>query len=109
MKAVILAGGLGTRISEVTHLKPKPMVDIGGKPIVDYTIKHYSVHGVQYFIICFRYRGYVINKYFANLVRHMSDATVDLRNNNVKVYDPTNEPWRVPLVDTGDDTMTGGR
>src|SRR5687767_4658893 len=109
MKAVILAGGLGTRISEETHLKPKPMVEIGGKPILWHIMKHYSVHGVQDFIICCGYRGYVIKEYFANLVRHMSDVTIDLRTNNVEVHDPKNEPWRVTLVDTGDDTMTGGR
>ena len=109
MKAVILAGGLGTRISEETHLKPKPMVEIGGKPILWHIMKHYSFHGVQDFIICCGYRGYVIKEYFANLVRHMSDVTFDLRTSQVEVHDPKNEPWRVTLVDTGDDTMTGGR
>ena len=109
MKAVILAGGLGTRISEETHLKPKPMVEIGGKPILWHIMKHYSVHGVQDFIICCGYRGYVIKEYFANLVHHMSDVTFDFRNSKVEIHDPKNEPWRVTLVDTGDDTMTGGR
>ena len=109
MKAVILAGGLGTRISEETHLKPKPMVEVGGKPILWHIMKHYSVHGVQDFIICCGYRGYVIKEYFANLMRHMSDVTFDMRKNNVEVHDPRAEPWRVTLVDTGEDTMTGGR
>lgn len=109
MKAVILAGGLGTRISEETYIKPKPMVEIGGKPILWYIMKHYAVHGVQDFVICCGYRGYVIKEYFANLARHMSDVTFDLRTNGVEVHDPKNEPWRVTLIDTGDKTMTGGR
>ena len=109
MKAVILAGGLGTRISEETHLKPKPMIEIGGKPILWHIMKHYSVHGVNDFIICCGYKGYVIKEFFANLVRHMSDVTFDLRSHTVEMHDPKVEPWRVTLVDTGDDTMTGGR
>ena len=109
MKAVILAGGLGTRISEETYVKPKPMIEIGGKPILWHIMKHYAVHGVHDFVICCGYRGYVIKEYFANIARHMSDVTIDLRNNSVEVHDQKNEPWCVTLVDTGDNTMTGGR
>jgi glucose-1-phosphate cytidylyltransferase len=109
MKAVILAGGLGTRISEETHLKPKPMVEIGGKPILWHIMKGYSAHGVNDFIICCGYKGYVIKEYFANYFLHMSDVTFDMAANRMEVHQRKAEPWRVTLVDTGDDTMTGGR
>ncbi|MBE2205448.1 MAG: glucose-1-phosphate cytidylyltransferase [Chthoniobacterales bacterium] len=109
MKAVILAGGLGTRISEETHLKPKPMIEIGGKPILWHILKLYSAHGVNDFIICCGYRGYVIKEYFANYFLHMSDVTFDMRTNQMEVHQKKAEPWRVTLVDTGEDTLTGGR
>lgn len=109
MKAVILAGGFGTRISEETHLRPKPMIEIGGKPILWHIMKHYATHGIQDFIVCCGYRGYVIKEYFANYVLHLSDVTVDLRNNSLEVHQRNVEPWRVTLVDTGEHTMTGGR
>ncbi|KZD12197.1 glucose-1-phosphate cytidylyltransferase [Oceanibaculum pacificum] len=109
MKAVILAGGLGTRISEETHLKPKPMLEIGGKPILWHIMKLYSAHGVNEFVICCGYKGYVIKEYFANYFLHMSDVTFDMANNRMKVHQRHAEPWQVTLVDTGDDTMTGGR
>ena len=109
MKAVILAGGLGTRISEETHLKPKPMIEIGGKPILWHILKSYSVHGVNDFIICCGYKGYVIKEYFANYFLHMSDVTFDIANNEMQVHHRYAEPWKVTLVDTGDETMTGGR
>ncbi len=109
MKAVILAGGLGTRISEETHLKPKPMVEIGGRPILWHILKLYSAHGVNDFVICCGYKGYVIKEYFANYFLHMSDVTFDMSNNQMKVHHRKAEPWRVTLVDTGDDTLTGGR
>ena len=109
MKAVILAGGLGTRISEETHLKPKPMIEIGGKPILWHILKMYSAHGVNEFVICCGYRGYVIKEYFANYFLHMSDVTFDMANNEMEVHCKHAEPWRVTLVDTGEDTMTGGR
>ena len=109
MKAVILAGGLGTRISEETHLKPKPMIEIGGKPILWHILKMYSAHGVNEFVICCGYRGYVIKEYFANYFLHMSDVTFDMVNNRMEVHHKHAEPWRVTLVDTGDDTLTGGR
>ena len=109
MKAVILAGGLGTRITEETYLKPKPMIDIGGKPILWHIMKHYSAHGVNDFIICCGYKGYVIKEYFANYFLHMSDVTFDMANNRMEVHQQKAEPWRVTLVDTGDDTLTGGR
>ena len=109
MKAVILAGGLGTRISEETHLKPKPMIEIGGKPILWHIMKSYSAHGVNDFIICCGYKGYVIKEYFANYFLHMSDVTFDMVNNQMEVHERHAEPWRVTLVDTGDDTLTGGR
>ena len=109
MKAVILAGGLGTRISEETHLKPKPMVEIGGKPILWHIMKTYSAHGVNEFVICCGYKGYVIKEYFANYFLHMSDVTFDMARNQMEVHHKHAEPWRVTLVDTGDDTMTGGR
>jgi len=109
MKAVILAGGLGTRISEETHLKPKPMIEIGGRPILWHIMKLYSSHGVNDFIICCGYRGYVIKEYFANYFLHMSDVTFDMVSNNMEVHHQYAEPWRVTLVDTGEETMTGGR
>lgn len=109
MKAVILAGGLGTRISEETHLKPKPMVEIGGKPILWHIMKMYSAHGVNDFVICCGYRGYVIKEYFANYFLHMSDITFDMGNNLMEVHRKHAEPWRVTVVDTGENTMTGGR
>jgi len=109
MKAVILAGGLGTRISEETHLKPKPMIEIGGRPILWHIMKIYSAHGVNDFVICCGYKGYVIKEYFANYFLHMSDVTFDMSSNEMEVHQKMAEPWRVTLVDTGDDTMTGGR
>src|SRR5580704_16385459 len=109
MKAVILAGGLGTRISEETYLKPKPMIEIGGKPILWHIMKLYSAHGVNEFVVCCGYRGYVIKEYFANYFLHMSDVTFDMANNEMQVHERHAEPWRVTLVDTGDHTMTGGR
>jgi len=109
MKAVILAGGLGTRISEETHLRPKPMVEIGGQPILWHIMKTYSAHGVTDFIICCGYKGYVIKEYFANYFLHMSDVTFDMSENRMEVHHRKAEPWRVTLVDTGEATMTGGR
>ena len=109
MKAVILAGGLGTRISEETHLKPKPMVELGGKPILWHIMKIYAHHGINDFIICCGYKGYIIKEYFANYFLHMSDVTFDMRNNRMQVHQQSAEPWRVTLVDTGENTMTGGR
>lgn len=109
MKAVILAGGLGTRISEETHLKPKPMIEIGGKPILWHILKMYSHHGINDFVICCGYKGYVIKEYFANYFLHMSDVTFDMTSNRMEVHHQHAEPWRVTLVDTGDTTLTGGR
>lgn len=109
MKAVILAGGLGTRLSEETHLKPKPMVEIGGKPMLWHIMKIYSSYGINDFIICLGYKGYIVKEYFANYFLHMSDVTFDLQNNAVQVHQNNAEPWRVTLVDTGENTMTGGR
>ena len=109
MKAIILAGGLGTRISEETHLKPKPMIEIGGKPILWHIMKIYSSHGVNDFIICCGYKGYVIKEYFANYFLHMSDVSFDMARNKMEVHHQKAEPWKVTLVDTGDETMTGGR
>lgn len=109
MKAVILAGGLGTRISEESHLKPKPMIEIGGKPILWHILKIYSHYGISDFVICLGYRGYVIKEYFANYFLHMSDVTFDMANNRMEVHQQYAEPWRVTLVDTGEATMTGGR
>lgn len=109
MKAVILAGGLGTRISEETHLKPKPMVEIGGRPILWHILKIYAAHGVNDFIICCGYKGYVIKEYFANYFLHMSDVTFDMQHNRMEVHQKHAEPWRVTLVDTGEHTLTGGR
>ena len=109
MIAVILAGGLGTRISEETHLKPKPMIEIGGKPILWHIMKSYSAHGVNDFVICCGYKGYLIKDYFANYFLHMSDVTFDMAKNEMQVHQRKAEPWRVTLVDTGEDTLTGGR
>jgi len=109
MIAVILAGGLGTRLSEETHLKPKPMIEIGGRPILWHIMKLYSAHGIHDFVICCGYKGYLIKEYFANYFLHMSDVTFDMEKNEMKVHQRKVEPWRVTLVDTGDDTMTGGR
>jgi len=109
MKAVILAGGLGTRISEETHLTPKPMITIGGRPILWHILKLYSSHGINEFIICCGYKGYVIKEYFANYFLHMSDVTFDIESNQMEVHLKKAEPWRVTLVDTGDTTQTGGR
>lgn len=109
MKAVILAGGLGTRISEDTVNRPKPMIEIGGKPILWHIMKIYSAHGVNEFVICCGYKGYVIKEYFANYFLHMSDVTFDMRNNEMQVHQQYAEPWKITLVDTGESTMTGGR
>jgi len=109
MKAVILSGGLGTRISEETHLRPKPMVEIGGRPILWHILKIYSAYGVNEFVICCGYKGYVIKEYFANYFLHMSDVTFDMVDNQMYVHQRHAEPWRVTLVDTGENTLTGGR
>jgi glucose-1-phosphate cytidylyltransferase len=109
MKAVILAGGLGTRISEESHLKPKPMIEVGGKPILWHILKIYSHHGINDFIICLGYKGYIIKEYFANYFLHMSDVAFDMQNNEMKVLQKKAEPWRITLVDTGENTLTGGR
>jgi len=109
MKAVLLAGGLGTRISEETSLKPKPMIEIGGKPILWHIMKIYSSHGINEFIICCGYKGYVIKEYFANYFLHMSDVTFDMAENRMDIHQNNAEPWKVTLVDTGEQTMTGGR
>lgn len=109
MKAVILAGGLGTRLSEETSLRPKPMVEIGGKPILWHIMKMYSAHGINDFVICCGYKGYVIKEYFANYFLHMSDITFNMRDNTMIVHDKRAEPWNVTLVDTGESSMTGGR
>jgi glucose-1-phosphate cytidylyltransferase len=109
MKAVILAGGLGTRISEETHLKPKPMIEVGGKPILWHIMKTYSAHGINDFVICLGYKGYLIKEYFANYFLHTSDITFDMNDNSMQVHQNAAEPWKVTLVDTGEKTMTGGR
>jgi glucose-1-phosphate cytidylyltransferase len=109
MKAVILAGGLGTRISEETHTRPKPMIEIGGRPILWHIMKLYSAHGVNDFVICCGYKGYIIKEYFANYFLHMSDVTFDMSENRMEVHQHKAEPWRVTLVDTGENTLTGGR
>lgn len=109
MKAVILAGGLGTRISEETSNRPKPMIEIGGRPILWHILKMYSAYGINDFVVCCGYRGYVIKEYFANYFLHMSDVTFDMQNNRMEVHQQHAEPWRVTLVDTGDESMTGGR
>ena len=109
MKAVILAGGLGTRLAEETQIKPKPMVEIGGKPILWHILKTYSHHGIQDFIICLGYKGYLIKEYFTNYLLHNSDLTLDLTNNRIDIHQRYAEPWRITLVDTGEHTQTGGR
>ena len=109
MKTVILAGGLGTRLSEETSLKPKPMIEIGGKPIMWHIMKLYSFYGINDFIICLGYKSYIVKEYFANYFLHMSDVTIDLSSNKMEIHQNSAEPWRVTLVDTGDATMTGGR
>lgn len=109
MKAVVLAGGLGTRISEETGTRPKPMVEIGGKPILWHILKIYSAHGIRDFVVCLGYKGYVIKEFFANYFLHTSDVTFDMARNKMTVHHRTAEPWKVTLVDTGADTMTGGR
>ncbi len=109
MKVVILAGGLGTRLSEETVLKPKPMVEIGGMPVLWHIMKIYSAHGFNDFVVCLGYKGYVIKEYFANYFLHRSDVTIDLKNNSVEVHDSQAEPWKITLVDTGNESMTGGR
>lgn len=109
MKAVILAGGLGTRISEESHLKPKPMIEIGARPILWHIMKIYSAHGINDFIVCCGYKGYIIKEYFVNYFLHNADVTFDLRNNRTEIHNAGAEPWRVTLIDTGEETMTGGR
>ncbi|MBT8562109.1 glucose-1-phosphate cytidylyltransferase [Polynucleobacter paneuropaeus] len=109
MKAVILAGGFGTRISEESHLKPKPMIEVGGKPILWHIMKMYSHYGINDFIICLGYKGYVIKEYFSNYFLHMSDVTFSMRDNTTEIHQKFAEPWKVTLVDTGEETMTGGR
>ena len=109
MKAVILAGGLGTRLSEETNVRPKPMVEIGGRPLLWHIMKTYSFHGVNEFVICCGYKGYLIKEYFANYFLHVSDVTFDIAENRMEVHRERAEPWRVTLVDTGDETLTGGR
>jgi glucose-1-phosphate cytidylyltransferase len=109
MKAVILAGGLGTRISEESHLRPKPLIEIGGKPILWHIMKIFSAYGVQEFVICCGYKGYLIKEYFSNYFLHVADATFDICNNTMEVHQNCAEPWKVTVVDTGVDTMTGGR
>jgi glucose-1-phosphate cytidylyltransferase len=109
MKVVLLAGGLGTRLSEETGLKPKPMVEIGGMPILWHIMKIYSYYGFNDFIVCLGYKGFIIKEYFANYFLHKSDVTIDLKDNSIKIHDSQAEPWKVTLVDTGNDSMTGGR
>lgn len=109
MKAVILAGGLGTRLSEETHLRPKPMVEIGGKPILWHIMKIYSSYGINDFVICLGYKGYMIKEYFSNYFLHMSDVTLDISNQSIEVHQNYAEPWKITLVDTGENSMTGGR
>src|SRR5262245_14728717 len=109
MKAVILAGGLGTRLSEETQLKPKPMVEIDGRPILWHVMKIYTSHGINDFVICLGYKGYMIKEYFANYFLHNSDVTFDIKNNQMQIHQNAAEPWKVTLVETGEQTMTGGR
>src|SRR5881398_101440 len=108
MKAVILAGGLGTRLSEETGVRPKPMIEIGGRPILWHIMKMYGHYGFNDFIICLGYKGYLIKEFFANYFLHMSDVTFDIQNNKMDVFRQTAEPWRVTLIDTGENTQTGG-
>ena len=109
MKAVLLAGGLGTRISEESASRPKPMIEVGGRPILWHIMKMYSAHGINEFVVCCGYKGYVIKEYFANYFLHQSDVTIDLANNSIEVHHKKAEPWKVTLVDTGEETQTGGR
>jgi len=109
LKAVILAGGYGSRISEETEIKPKPLIEIGGKPILWHIMKTYTLYGITDFIICLGYKGYLIKEYFSNYFLHMSDVTFDIKNNNTTIHENYSEPWKVTLVDTGEKTMTGGR
>jgi len=109
MKAVILAGGLGTRISEESTLRPKPMIEIGGMPILWHILKMYSAHGIHDFVICCGYKGYMIKEYFANYFLHMSDVTIDMSHNSIEVHQKKAEPWKITLIDTGENTQTGGR
>lgn len=109
MKVVLLAGGLGTRLSEETVLRPKPMVEIGGMPILWHIMKIYAAHGFNEFVVCLGYKGYVVKEYFANYFLHKSDVTIDMSDNSIKVHDSQAEPWKITLVDTGNDSMTGGR
>src|ERR1700733_11019611 len=109
MKAVILAGGMGTRVSEETTLRPKPMIEIGGKPVLWHIMKMYSAHGINDFVVCLGYRGYVIKEFFANYGLHMSDVTFDMRLGEMKIHRNDADDWRVSLIDTGESTMTGGR
>ena len=109
MKVVLLAGGFGTRLSEETHAIPKPMLEIGGKPVLWHIMKIYSHYGFNEFIICCGYKGYVIKEYFASYFLHASDVTIDIKNNNIEVHNTNSEPWKITLVDTGLETMTGGR
>jgi glucose-1-phosphate cytidylyltransferase len=109
MRAVILAGGLGTRLGEETSVRPKPMIEIGGMPILWHIMKIYSAHGVNEFVVCLGYKGYLIKEFFANYYLHTDDVTIDLSRNAIEVHDKRSEPWRITLVDTGADTMTGGR
>src|SRR5258706_4572727 len=109
MKAVILAGGIGSRISEETLLRPKPMIEIGGKPILWHIMKIYSAHGINDFIVCLGFKGYMVKEYFANYFLHMSDVTIDMAQNKTEIHQNNAEPWRITLVDTGENTMTGGR
>ena len=109
MKVVLLAGGFGTRLSEETHSIPKPMLEIGGKPVLWHIMKIYSHYGFNEFVICCGYKGYVIKEYFANYFLHASDVTIDIKNDNIKVHNTNSEPWKITLVDTGLETMTGGR
>ncbi len=109
MKAVILAGGFGTRLAEETHSRPKPMIEVGGKPLLWHIMKIYSSHGINDFVICLGYMGYYIKEYFSNYFLHTSDVTIDLRNNHMEVHHNTSEPWKISLIDTGANSMTGGR
>ncbi len=109
MQAVILAGGLGTRLGEETAIRPKPMIEIGGMPIIWHIMKLYSAHGVNHFIVCLGYKGYLIKEYFANYFLHTADVTIDLKNNAIEVHQQRSEPWKITLVETGADTQTGGR